>query len=1173
MTGPSRPNTIFVSVAAYRDPDLVLTITDCLAKARDPDRLRFGICWQYGPEEMGSMQLAGPQFAVHYVDQRLSKGACWARAEIMKLYDGEDWYLQLDSHHRFTQDWDAKLIEQAACTGVERPILSTYAAGFKPGEEAAATALVTSMEVDHFTAEGLLLPKPGIISESRSTPLRARFVSAHFLFAPGSFVRDVPYDPDLYFLGEEITLAVRAFTHGYDLFHPACHILWHEYTRANRVKHWDDHTHERGATVAWHERDAVSLAKVSRFLTEPWTGPDGAGTVRSVADYEAYAGVSFRHRRVQDYTRQNREPPNPVAAPHWPERVKNHKVEIQIQRAQLPPAAISDPSFWYVGVHDHARKEIYRDDAGPAELRKVLANGHDVISLVREFSSERIPASWTVMPCSISQGWLEPVSGPIGDNPRIFVSIASYRDPDLVPTISDCLAKARHPNRLRFVICWQHGPEEQLPDWIREPQFCVLGVDYRESRGSCWARAAIMKEWAGEEWFLQIDSHQRFAQDWDTTLLREAALTGSAKPLLSAPAPGFTIGAPLPHSQPLRIELSGFRANGIPKMKTGFLPPDAAQHGPVRARSVCGHLLFAPGDFARQVPYDPEMYFSSEETTMAVRAFTHGFDLFHPTAVVTWHEYTRAYRTKHWDDHSLKQGAEVPWHRLHQEGVARVARFFNSPSVGEFGLGQERTFADYEAYAGISFRHRRMQDYTRLNKEPPNPPADPDWPEHVRDHRIEITLDVSQLPEEAKTLPVLWYIGIHDANGHEFYRQDASKSEVADLLATGGDRITLVREFASSMVPASWTVMPLSRSAGWLEHITHKIRLDTAGNSSSPTKLRVLTSDAHRVYQKVIFDGIAGRISKALLSPSLARDSSALAAAISEADVFHLHWPELFLGPDIESHETVIAALERADVPVVWTQHNLVPHNRDPHMAAIYKRWANVARGVIHHSKWGEQRVRERYRFRGDAVHRVIPHPHFGPLVGDDARTRPQIETALGLRHGVLRLAVIGAPRRERDTELVMRAVTASNRRDVELTVYSLRPGETGLPDDRVIARTYEMVPRDLYDSRLRVADALVMPFQPGDMLTTGTIGDAIAHGLPCLVSEWPFLRETLGRAGIPYGHTAEDLAGLIDTLTDEILAEAGSAAAALRAQTAPSLVGRMTLALFRDLTERHSAS
>ena len=44
------------------------------------------------------------------------------------------------------------------------------------------------------------------------------------------------------------------------------------------------------------------------------------------------------------------------------------------------------------------------------------------------------------------------------------------------------------------------------------------------------------------------------------------------------------------------------------------------------------------------MPYDPDIYFSWEETTMAVRAFTHGYDLFHPSTVVTWHEYSPDYR-------------------------------------------------------------------------------------------------------------------------------------------------------------------------------------------------------------------------------------------------------------------------------------------------------------------------------------------------------------------------------------------------------------------------------------------------------------------------------------------------------------------------------------------------
>ena len=40
----------------------------------------------------------------------------------------------------------------------------------------------------------------------------------------------------------------------------------------------------------------------------------------------------------------------------------------------------------------------------------------------------------------------------------IFVQIAAYRDPELLPTIIDCVAKAKHKNDLTFGICWQKQP-------------------------------------------------------------------------------------------------------------------------------------------------------------------------------------------------------------------------------------------------------------------------------------------------------------------------------------------------------------------------------------------------------------------------------------------------------------------------------------------------------------------------------------------------------------------------------------------------------------------------------------------------------------------------------------------------------------------------------------------
>jgi hypothetical protein len=837
MTTSNHGDTIFVSVAAYRDPQLLPTLADCLAKARRPDRLRFGICWQYGGELGASEQLAGRQFAVHFVDSRLSLGACWARAEIMKLYRDEDWYLQLDSHHRFVQDWDVRLIEQAALTDSERPLLSTYAAAFTPGAEAAAPEQVTRMEFDCFTEEGAVLFRGGVIEHAPARPVPARFVSAHFLFAPGSFVREVPYDPELYFIGEEITLAVRAFTHGYDLFHPARHILWHEYTRTGRAKHWDDHTSENGTGLPWHERDAASLAKVGRLLTEPRVGPDGFGSARTVADYEEYAGISFRHRRVQDYTRTERQPPNPTSDPEWATRIQDHRIEITLGRGELATMALDDSSFCYVGVHDSEGREIFRRDAEPAELSGALAAAGNSLTLIREFSSEREPSSWTVWPYNESEGWLQPVRRPVAGLQRIFVSIASYRDPDLAATVADCLAMANFPDQLRLVVCWQHGPNEVLPDWMRTPQFEILDVDCGDSRGACWARSAIMERWAGEEWFLQIDSHMRFALGWDSTLLHQAAMTRSPKPLLSAPAPPFTVGGSRWYDSPLCFEFAGFDPNGVPEIQMGFLPAEAVHGNPVRARSLCGHFLFAPGCFARDVPYDPEMYFSAEQTTLAVRAFTHGYDLFHPTSAVVWHEYSRNYRAQHWDDHTAEQDFDEPWQELYQRGKAKVAHFFAAPTVGQYGLGDVRTVSDYEAYAGVNFRDRRVQDYTRLNQEPPNPTVDPGHATGVRDHRVEISVDLAELSTAALEKPEMWYVGIHDANGQELHRQDVAGRELADLLAAG-NRATLVREFASQATPASWTIWPM-QTGQWLEPLTGSL---PAGSVRSADRVLAIQS-------------------------------------------------------------------------------------------------------------------------------------------------------------------------------------------------------------------------------------------------------------------------------------------------------------------------------------------
>ena len=43
---------------------------------------------------------------------------------------------------------------------------------------------------------------------------------------------------------------------------------------------------------------------------------------------------------------------------------------------------------------------------------------------------------------------------------KIFVNIAAYRDPELIPTIKDMIEKAQNKKRLSIGICWQYSDDE-----------------------------------------------------------------------------------------------------------------------------------------------------------------------------------------------------------------------------------------------------------------------------------------------------------------------------------------------------------------------------------------------------------------------------------------------------------------------------------------------------------------------------------------------------------------------------------------------------------------------------------------------------------------------------------------------------------------------------------------
>lgn len=311
-------NHIFIQIASYRDPELVPTLRDCVAKAERPDLLTFGIAWQHDGTETLAEFASDPRVRLFECDWTESRGACWARHQLQQLYDGEGFTLALDSHHRFVQGWDSALKKQLARLPAERPVLTAYLPAYTPGAPLAEPRM-TVLTADEFSDDGILLFRPRNLRRWQSwlrPPARARFFSAHFTFSAGSFLGDCGHDPMLYFHGEEITLAVRAFTHGYDLFHPSQPMIYHEYTREGRPKHWDDHGRKSGRPFGAGVYDHISKARVRQLLGMEVVTQDfgryGLGSQRSLADYEAFAGIDFAGRRLSDGAASG-APPNALA--------------------------------------------------------------------------------------------------------------------------------------------------------------------------------------------------------------------------------------------------------------------------------------------------------------------------------------------------------------------------------------------------------------------------------------------------------------------------------------------------------------------------------------------------------------------------------------------------------------------------------------------------------------------------------------------------------------------------------------------------------------------------------------------------------------------------------------------------------------------------------------------
>jgi hypothetical protein len=416
-----KKNKIFISIAAYRDSELIPTIENCIAQAKDPQHLVFAISNQYHKDDKFndlSKYKKKKNFKIIETPASKSLGVCHARSKIQEFYNEEEYYFQLDSHHRFDKHWDfkiKKILNTLKKDGYDKPLLSSYLPSYDPdikGENRLNDVWRTY--IDRFMPEGPVFIFPESIQgwEKKNSPEKARFISGHFIFSYGKFVQEVPYDPKLYFHGEESSLAVRAFTHGYDLFHLPKPLVWHHYTREGRKRHWDD-------VSKWGDLNQKSFERYRKLF-----GMDGQrrvhlkkyglGKIRSLEDYEKYSGIRFSDRKIHQHTLDRKEPPVPFKSKKDYESkfVSQFKYCIDIHK---PMFSENDYDVWVMAFKDKNGEEMVRLDANEKEVEKLLNENpkDEFVRFWRQFETSVVPSKWLVWPHSKSKGWMDRIEGEV----------------------------------------------------------------------------------------------------------------------------------------------------------------------------------------------------------------------------------------------------------------------------------------------------------------------------------------------------------------------------------------------------------------------------------------------------------------------------------------------------------------------------------------------------------------------------------------------------------------------------------------------------------------------------------------------------------------------------------------------------------------------------------------
>lgn len=294
---PPAQVVIFLSIASYRDPDLINTVRSAYDNAADPDNIFFSVFSQAENFEHPDLSFVS-QIRYQKAHWSESLGACWAR-EIANRNLVGDYFLQIDSHSRFVKGWDTKLItayKKAQDHWGERIWFTNYPDPFELDEN--NNAVLQPLQKFHklratWHGESRMVMAEWDDVLDTDNGDEQYFMSANCMFAETQLATEIPYDGKLYFTGEEPSLGLRAYTRGMKLISPTIKFMYTNFNRPNskRRLHWEDHPQ-------WHQINKQSYERLSKIMTGDLSlGVYGVGSLELFEQYQKFTGINLSDKK------------------------------------------------------------------------------------------------------------------------------------------------------------------------------------------------------------------------------------------------------------------------------------------------------------------------------------------------------------------------------------------------------------------------------------------------------------------------------------------------------------------------------------------------------------------------------------------------------------------------------------------------------------------------------------------------------------------------------------------------------------------------------------------------------------------------------------------------------------------------------------------------------------